>query len=578
MLRILHNHLGYFTHGAKRALVQSNTPLKADKFSIYDANTREPVFHGELSTQGPVARWRDWKFWEADFSALKVPGKYFLAIDGISPALTTSAFGISDRLYDGQYISDLLHYFKSQRCTGLYDNADRSRPKFGSQERRDVHGGWFDASGDVSKYLSHLSYANFMNPQQIPQVVWNLIDGRHRLPQQSVWLDERMVDEALHGADFLMRAHDPAGYFYMTIFDRWTKDIAQRDICSYATQKGLKADTYQAGYRQGGGIAIAALARASTLPRDGEYARAEYLTAAERGFAHLEANNLSYLDDGRENIIDDYCALMAAVELFAATSKDIYADAAARRALRLTARQSEEGWFWADDAKTRSYFHAAEAGLPYVALLRFAEVLENLPSSATALAAVKHGLAGEIRLTREGDANPFRYPRQHVVMPGKPARIQFFIPHENESGYWWQGENARLASLASAANWAAHVFQDDQAAAIFASYARDVLDWIFGFNPFDACMMQGLGRNNPRYEVGFFNAPGGVCNGITSGLKDEEDIDFISPEDTLIDHSWRWNEQWIPHGSWLFHALSHMVQFDGGRWASTTSSEKPGLA
>ncbi|MDF3036919.1 MAG: endoglucanase-like protein, partial [Paucimonas sp.] len=80
MLRILHNHLGYFTHGAKRALVQSNTPLKADKFSIYDANTREPVFHGELSTQGPVARWRDWKFWEADFSALKVPGKYFLAI------------------------------------------------------------------------------------------------------------------------------------------------------------------------------------------------------------------------------------------------------------------------------------------------------------------------------------------------------------------------------------------------------------------------------------------------------------------------------------------------------------------
>jgi len=73
--------------------------------------------------------------------------------------------------------------------------------------------------------------------------------------------------------------------------------------------------------REGGGIAIAALARASGDGIAGEYTAAVYLRAAEKGFAHLSAHNAEYLYDGRENIIDDYCALTAATELFIATRK-----------------------------------------------------------------------------------------------------------------------------------------------------------------------------------------------------------------------------------------------------------------
>ena len=43
--------------------------------------------------------------------------------------------------------------------------------------RVDVHGGWYDASGDVSKYLSHLSEANYMNPQQSPMAVWVFLEA-----------------------------------------------------------------------------------------------------------------------------------------------------------------------------------------------------------------------------------------------------------------------------------------------------------------------------------------------------------------------------------------------------------------
>ncbi|MBV8666215.1 MAG: glycoside hydrolase family 9 protein [Burkholderiaceae bacterium] len=562
-MKVLHNHLGYQPAAKKIALIEADSLPGDASFTIYHAEQRHSVFHGSLKPRGGVAQWRNWQFWEADFSGLQSEGTFVLVVDGIAPPLLpllSQPFKITAALYDAQVQSDLVHYLKSQRCTGIFDIADRSRPKYGSGERADVHGGWYDASGDASKYLSHLSYANFMNPQQTPQVVWNLIDGRARMPQQSVWFDERMVDEALHGADFLMRMLDPAGYFYMTVFDCWSKDVEQRDICSYTTQQGHKFDTYQAGYRQGGGSAIAALARASSLPRDGEHGRADYLAAAEKAFAHLEAHNAAYLDDGEENIIDDYCALLAAVELYAASGKPEYQKAAEYRAANLLRRQSEVGWFWANNAKTRSYFHAAEAGLLYIALQRFMEILPDSAVFDACRHGLRRGLQHDLGVTLYVDGNPFRYPRQVVHMPGRAGRTQFFVPHDNESGYWWQGENARLASIASAALGAARHFSDDAVfCAELGDYALGVFDWIFGCNPFDACMMQGYGRNNPRYEKGFWNAPGGVCNGITSGLENEDDIDFRMPSQSVPIHSWRWSEQWIPHGAWLFHALAQQL-------------------
>jgi hypothetical protein len=566
-MRILHNHLGYQSTASKNALVRSSAvhaaSLAGRGFSLINADQRSIVFQGKLKPLGTVAQWRDWQFWEADFSEVKQAGKYVLLVDEISPPLMSQPFSIAPVIYDGQHISDLVHYLKSQRCGGMFEAADYARPKLGSEHKVDVHGGWYDASGDASKYLSHLSYANFMNPQQTPQVVWNLLDGYARMPKQSVWLDDRMIDEALHGADFLMRMLDADGYFYMTVFDRWSKDVAQRDICSYTTQQGHKFDSYQSGYRQGAGSAIAALARASQLQRDGSFTRTAYLAAAERAFAHLEMHNLSYLDDGTENIIDDYCALLAATELFAASRKAQFALAAEKRAQNLLQRQSADGWFWANDEKTRSYFHAAEAGLPYIALLRWMEVMPDSLLFDACLKGLQAGLRHEIVVSFHEGANPFRYPRQHVQMPGKQACNQFFIPHENESGYWWQGENARLGSLASAAQWAKkYLAGDQQLCAELEQYASACLHWIFGFNPFDACMMQGIGHNNPQYAKGFWNAPGGVCNGITSGQDNEQDIDFRMPEQSEPMHSWRWSEQWIPHGAWLFHALAHQLKDD----------------
>nr|WP_314902191.1 glycoside hydrolase family 9 protein [uncultured Deefgea sp.] len=561
-MNFLFNHLGFAPSANKVALIEAPADqLEGKTFTVFDAKTRHAAYRGAIHARGTVAKWKNWHFWAADLTELTQVGEYFIMIDDVHPPLVSHRFAIAEDLFSGQMLSDIVHYIKGQRCTGIYEIADLSRPKWGSEERRDVSGGWYDASGDCSKYLSHLCFSQYMNPQQTPQVVWNLIDGYSRLPQQLKWFDERMVDEALHGADFLVRMQDPAGYFYMTVFDQWSKDENRRDICEYKTQKGDKYATYQAAYRQGGGVAIAALARASQLSRDGEaFTRADYLLAASRGFAHLEQHNVEYLGDQTENIIDDYCALLAAVELFNVSDDAAYVTAAEIRVANLLARQHADGWFRADAEGQRSYFHAAEAGLLYIALMRFVEVLPDSKLVASIRTALRKAYEFELQITFADVNNPFGYPRQYVKKNGLEGNTQFFIPHQNESGYWWQGENARLASIVAAAAQARHLFADDVAfVAQIARYEQAALDWILGANPYDACMLQGWGRNNPRYEPGFYNAPGGVCNGITSGFDDEADIDFKTAEVATMANSWRWTEQWMPHGAWLFLALCHRI-------------------
>ncbi|GAG89516.1 unnamed protein product, partial [marine sediment metagenome] len=138
--------------------------------------------------------------------------------------------------------------------------------------------------------------------------------------------------------------------------------------------------SYEISYRAGAGLSIAALAIASTFDVSGDFENSEYLKAAKDAFFYLEKNNVSLTNDGKENIVDDYCALMAATELYNATSDIVYKEAADRRATSLTARliQNSEGhYFWRADDKERPFFHAADAGLPVVSLLKYVEIAEE---------------------------------------------------------------------------------------------------------------------------------------------------------------------------------------------------------
>lgn len=369
------NQVGYEAAGPKFAVLALGGEDPFVSVRLRDATTEEVVFETMPSVVEVVANWRQ-QYQSADFSGFQGTGTFVLeAVHTYGGRVGSEPFEIAETLYAERFPPALLRYFQSQRSQEPYLSSDRAIPFIGNKRnaRADVHGGWYDASGDVSKYLSHLSYANFMNPQQTPLVVWALSKAAI-CPHIDAGLHAAFRTEALWGADFLVRMCDPSGMFYMTVFDRWSGHTAQREICSYSTQKGLKHDTWEAGYRQGGGMAIAALARAARLKQDGEFTAAQYLSTAERAFAHLEQHNLEYLDNGEENIIDDYCALLAATELSRSTGKPEYLVKAGERAHslldRLTGGYGYDGW-WRADNGTRPFFHASDEGLPIAALVDY---------------------------------------------------------------------------------------------------------------------------------------------------------------------------------------------------------------
>ena len=96
----------------------------------------------------------------------------------------------------------------------IYDDRDRNIPFIGGRKGTvDVHGGWSDASGDVGKHLSHLSFAIYMNPQQA--AARGLEPARIRPAARRAGSDkallQRLRREAAYGADFLVRMQDPQG-------------------------------------------------------------------------------------------------------------------------------------------------------------------------------------------------------------------------------------------------------------------------------------------------------------------------------------------------------------------------------
>ncbi|EJG1031103.1 glycoside hydrolase family 9 protein [Vibrio parahaemolyticus] len=563
---LLTNHIGYERLGPKKAIIQTEQPhLSSYTAQLICATSEQTVATFAVEEQGKVANWHQGYFYLIDFSSFTDSGDYFLQVEDSR----SSYFTVGEHILLNQTLSDVIHYFKSQRCGGVFDQQDRQVPVLNANQTVDVHGGWYDASGDVSKYLSHLSYANYLNPQQTPMVVWNILKGLSLLEGSediAAFTRTRLIEEALFGADFLVRMQNEKGFFYMTVFDKWSKDTAQREICAYETQLGHKFDDYQAGFRQGGGVAIAALAAASRLGVHGEYDQQKYRNAAENGYWHLKEHNTQYLNDGEENIIDEYCALLASVELFKATKETRYLEESRLWAQRLVARQMSDEQiqnFWsANQDGSRPYFHAAEAGLPVIALCEYLAIEDDSVQTESVKRIVNRACEFEIKISNKV-TNPFGYPRQYVKGVNESKRDAFFVAHNNESGYWWQGENARLGSLATMAYLALPHIASQKIQQQLSVFAQDALNWIVGLNPYDMCMLDGHGRNNPDYlpQYGFFNAKGGVCNGITGGFEDEEDIAFNPPaqKDDML-QNWRWGEQWIPHGAWYLLAIMSQAQ------------------
>ena len=594
--KFFYNQVGYDVDQPISVIVRSDQLSDGAEFSVMSNGSA--VKTGKLSAGTNPDNWlNNGKFFVADLSGLAA-GKYTLQVSENGQPQNSGEFVVGENALEKNTLASVLNYFYDDRANNpTVEGWDKSMGVYNSSKKVDVHGGWYDASGDVSKYLSHLSYANYLNPQQIPLTVWSLAFASERIPKllSSTSTKAKTADEAAYGADFLVRMLAEEGYFYMTVFDNWGSPLGKREICAFTGSDGKKSADYQTAFREGGGMAIAGLASAARLKLKGDFTSDKYLEAAEKGYEHLSkkqsiGGSCEYCDDHKENIIDDYTALLAATELYAATQKKDYLTDARKRAEHLIGRLSEDGYFWSDDDKKRPFWHASDAGLPLIALVRYAEIEGPIsvdaknpdfdlidwgcvdrigatcdnPHFSKVMDAVKAHLKWLVSITNKVD-NPFGYARQTYKTQDK-IKDGFFIPHDNESNYWWQGESARIASLSAAAVYAARSLDENVADSV-QKYATDQLDWILGKNPYATCMMYGKGTKNPQKYDGqsTYDATleGGIANGISGKNQDGSGIAWTDDGvgavgfDALKEawQVWRWDEQWLPHSTWYLMAV-----------------------
>ena len=165
--------------------------------------------------------------------------------------------------------------------------------------------------------------------------------------------------------------------------------------------------------------------------------------------------------------------------------------------------------YWRADDASRPFFHAADAGLPATSLLAYLEVADE-GHRKDVRKAVRTSLESEIAVTGEV-ANPFGYARQLVQTTAGVREARFFFPHDTETAPWWQGEDARLASLAFAARRSLAYFADDPAFALrLRRYAQDQLDWISA-TTHSTPRCWGRGATTPvpvLWSLRYTNAPG----------------------------------------------------------------------
>jgi hypothetical protein len=584
-VRVLVDQVGYEPQATKQALVVgAKGDAAPGNFALIHVDSGKTALEGPLRPSGNVFDWRDMVFWSADFSAWREPGRYAVRVTSSDGPVISSPFTIDKEVLERQTLSNVLYYFKGQRASGDFDRADRRLAIPDEPDKfLDAHGGWYDATGDYGIHLSHQNLTSYFNPQQVPLVAWSLLSSYRVLEARGddnfTEYRRRMLDEGLYGADYLVRIKRRDGSFFESISAPGKRKLAKdRGIGNpnWRTQiKTSTADstehhvdtvsphTYEASFRAGGGMAIAALALASTMPEEGDFTRARYLQKAKDAFRFLTQHNRELLNDGVENIVDDYCVLMAATELYRASHEDQYRTAASARARSLMARLTTTGtWhdYWRADNRTRPFFHPSDAGLPVISLLNYYNVAS--PEEQKSIrSAVRRSLQFELQVTGEVN-NPFGYARQLVRMGDGTVRTAFFFPHDTEAAPWWQGEDARLASLAAAARMSMTLFADDpEFQSALGNYAWNQIHWILGRNPFDVSLLIGSGHGDAAYmffqSYKYTNAPGAIVNGITASADSEDGIAFNQGfAVTGKDEDWRWTEGWLPHSAWYLYAIS----------------------
>ena len=155
-----YNQVGYDADKPISIIVKSDAQLDGAEFKLMSGGNA--VQTGKLSAGTNPDNWtNNGKFYVATLEKGVAAGTYTLQVTENGQPANSGEFKVEENALAKQTLGAVLDYFYDDRAVNEnIVRQDKELPVYGSGAKRDVHGGWYDASGDVSKYLSHLSYAN----------------------------------------------------------------------------------------------------------------------------------------------------------------------------------------------------------------------------------------------------------------------------------------------------------------------------------------------------------------------------------------------------------------------------------
>jgi endoglucanase len=330
------NQVGYPVDGEKQALVTGfEDVLTVDEgtpFNVVNATTNATAFSGTLVlTDNYEAIDSGERIFTADFTNFTVPGKYYVAVQGLQNSPKFS-IGSANDIYE-PFLVDVSRYFYHQR-TGInitspytqnYQRTDftpdtavplMSNPSI----KKDVSKGWYDA-GDKGKYvnagakaLSDLFWAYEVMPEKFTDNQFNIPESGNGIPD--------ILDESRWELEWMLKMQDAAsGGFYARVTfqdddNMVDRQIIDKDTVSSRTAIKTTADTATAA----GVLAHAYLIYQNIDPTFAQ----QCINAAVAAWGYLEAHpeNIRTPNTGRwpYDVTDDAAnRLWAAGSLYRST-------------------------------------------------------------------------------------------------------------------------------------------------------------------------------------------------------------------------------------------------------------------
>ena len=513
------NQVGYEPEAAKTAIVGATSfpsDVRDARFSVLDEAGHE-VLAGALVSLGRMHEGGsdDWGayYWLADFTALKQAGRFQARAEVGGQRGTSHPFTVGPGILVKRTAEPTYRFFYYQRCGGEVPgwhapcHMDDARLPDGSH--CSLAGGWHDA-GDYNKW---------MYPGGPPLALYGMASAylAHRSFFDAVDRDRNgradLLDEILWGADWLLRMRNPkTGGLYGSITTGWSYwGLPENESDNIP---GNADDRPALDEDQSVSRAAAAFAKIARCVSDGK----AYLDAA----IQLEAHSRKEGANGDR--------LLANLAIWQATRSAEHL-AQARACADAIAAASPDG-------------RQGPVLAPLALFVSSAPGARDDEKYRQALEDSMAWLAGR-------QTEPFR------LAAGRSGADRDM---EQASRFTQWGHHMELTSNV----WAAAACARASNRPELMQMAYNELDWLFGLNPLDLCMLQGAGSHHPaRYHHRYASipghrdgaVPGAIPNGIGRPLR-QLDLDLPFLDEVNRDPST--DEPWIPYNGYYLCALAEM--------------------